>query len=146
MTIKQLTTFDDLTLYWPAISSFITAQQSRSPTVNIDYLLQHCLHIINRNLEGWIGINLDNNDVMCFIVMKRKLSLMPEILEYDTLYYHFSQGYRKPFFSLLDSFFQWAKKNKATRCYFETLAPTIFLKNRDIIQLEKHSITLKKEF
>jgi len=144
--IKQLTTFDDLTLYWPSISACLESLDSRSPRVNNDCLLQHCLHIINRNLEGWIGIYLDNNDVMCFIVMKRKLSLMPEILEYDTLFYDFSQGYRDRFFTLLDAFFSWAKQNKSTRCFHNTLCPTVFLEHRDIIQVEKHSITLKKEF
>lgn len=144
--IKHIKTITELAQWWPEIKKSLQNLDSRAPKVDPNLLEQHVLHILSNGIEGWVGIYLDNSEVVCFAFMKRKLSLTPEILEYETILYNFKKGYKDEFFQLLKEFYGWAEDVGATRSFFETFSPKIFLLNRDIVQLEKHSIKLKKEF
>jgi hypothetical protein len=145
MTI-QIKTLSDLSTHWPSISSCLLRQDSKSPRIDPEHLRQHLLCILTKKLDGWIGISLDNSSVVCILILKRKLSLRPDIIEYDTLLYHFDQGYRKAFFSLLQTAYTYCESVGAKSYTLETLSPKLFLLNSDSLSLVKHTITLKRFF
>ena len=144
--IKQLSSLQDLAFYWPSIKASLSCQDAKSPHVDPEHLRQHLLCILTKKLDGWIGISLDNSNVVCILILKRKLSLRPDIIEYDTLLYHFNQGHRKDFFELLQTAYDYCSSKGVKSLSLETLSPRLFLINHSLVGLSKHSITLRKYF
>jgi len=146
MTNTTINSLSSLAQHWPSITTCLQRQDIKSPHVDPEYLRQHLLCLLTKKLSGWIGISLDNSTVVCILILKRKLSLRPDIIEYDTLLYHFDQGYRQAFFSLLQTAYDYCSSEGVQSLSLETLSPRLFLLNHQELGLNKHSITLRKYF
>jgi len=102
---------------------------------------QHVVNILTIPQEGWVGLNLDNEDVLGFLIMKRELSLIPQKPTYKTLLYHFAPLHKPALFDLFSSFEKWSNGADYS---VETNYPRMFRKSDT--PFDRHSIIIKRNY
>jgi hypothetical protein len=137
--IVQLKSVEDLREWW-----LYFKRELDPKSVEVDPLVveQHVVNILSVPNEGWVGLNLDNKQVLGFLIMKRKLSLLPHNPEYETLLTYFAPSQRKALFDLIKEFETWAESVGCESYTIQTNCPKIFF--RSPFDFKRHSINLKR--
>lgn len=142
--IVKLNSLDDLRRWWPMFKTAMTQLDPKCISVDPITVEQHVLNILSIPYEGWVGLNLDEETITGFIIMKRKLSLLPTAPEYESLLTYFAPSKRIALEELFLAFEKWASSAEASSYEIHTNHTQIYY--RMPIPYKKHSVTLKREF
>lgn len=142
--IIKLNSLDDLKRWWPFFQTAMSNLDPKGVKMDPSVVEQHVLNILSIPLEGWVGLHLDNEDTLSFLIMKRKLSLLPTYPEYESLLSYFAPSHRRSLEALIYSFEEWAYDHEATSYEIHTNHPQLFYHMG--LPYQKHSITLKRDF
>lgn len=139
--IIKLNNLEDLKKWWSKFKEGMRNLDPKAVKVDPDLVEQHVVNILSIPREGWVGLNVDNNEVLGFLIMKRELSLLPIKPTYKTLLYHFAPLHRQALFELFDAF---ETDSQQANYIIETNYPRMFHKAQPYFN--RHSIILKRDY